>query len=279
MIITKTFEKVKVHAIQAGTVTVKKEHFHYSGWGIFRIPKILFGTKWEEPMPVWTWVIETPSGNYLIDTGESIDFFDPAHFGNNKGDNYVNRKILQVAINREEEIDQQLQQIGLTTDKIDAVLMTHLHLDHIEGVKYFPKAKFIISKKDWQKPYGVPLGIFPKWFKGEQIDYQKSNDGFEGSFKISNDLEIISTPGHTLGHQSVLLTADKYKILFAGDTTFNEYQLQNNIIGGINMQIAKSKQTLKKIQTFSQQNALIYLPSHDKESASRLENLKNTLCN
>ena len=45
---------------------------------------------------------------------------------------------------------------------------------------------------------------------------------------------------------------DNYKIVFAGDMTFNEQQLKTNTVGGINMQISKSYETIKKMQNFSQ---------------------------
>ncbi len=278
MITTKEFNNgIKVHAIQTGTVAVKEEHFKYSGLGILRVPKILFGNKWMPEMPIWTWLIETPTGNYLIDTGETVDFYNALHFSD-KGDNYVNRKILRINISREQEIDQQLQEIGLSIEKIDVVILTHMHLDHIDGVKYFPNSKFLVSKLDWEKPYGIPLSVLPSWFKSEKIDYQKSDYGFKGAFKISNELEIIATPGHTLGHQSIILNVDNYKIIFAGDMTFNEHQLKNNIVGGINMQISKSKDSIIQMQQFSRENNLIYLPSHDSESGKRLQNLTITKC-
>jgi N-acyl homoserine lactone hydrolase len=268
---------IKVSAIQTGTVAVKEEHFKYSGLGILRVPKILFGKKWMKEMPIWTWVIETPTGNYLIDTGETADFFNPLHLSN-KADNYVNRKILRINISREQEIDQQLKEIGLSSGNIDVVILTHMHIDHIDGVKYFPHSKFLVSKLDREKPYGIPLSVLPTWFKSEKIDYRKSDYGFTGGFKISNELEIIATPGHTLGHQSVMLSVDNCKIIFAGDMTFNEHQLKNNIVGGINMQISKSKESIKQMQQFSRENNLIYLPSHDYESGSRLQNLTITKC-
>ncbi len=166
-IISREFKgNITVHAIQTGTVSVTKEHFNYSGFGFLRFPKILFGNTFMPDMPVWVWCIETPHGNYLIDTGETSYFNMPDHF-KDKGENYVNRKILRVNTNKEQNIDRQLLKIGLTPQKIDAVIMTHLHVDHTDGIRFFEKSDFFIPQKDWEKPYGVPLSTFPNWFKGE----------------------------------------------------------------------------------------------------------------
>lgn len=91
-------------------------------------------------------------------------------------------------------------------------------------------------------------------------------------------MELVATPGHTIGHQSILLSVDDYSILFAGDMTFNENQLKNKIVGGINMNLKKSKETIQQVQQFSREHNLIYLPSHDPNSGKRLMELKTTVC-
>ena len=213
----------------------------------------------------------------LTDTGESIDFYNPSHF-KLKIEDYIYSKMLKFNSRREQEIDQLLKEIGLVVEDIDAVILTHMHLDHIDGVKYFPKAKFLISKIDWENPSGIPKWGLPKWFKAEKILCEKSNNGFRKSYRIANNLELVATPGHTVGHQSVLLSVDNYSILFAGDMSFNEYQLKNKIVGGINMNIKKSINTIEMVQKFSRENNLIYLPSHDPNSGKRLLELTTTIC-
>ena len=151
---------ITVHGIQTGTVAVTKEHFEYSGWGLLRIPKILFGKTFMPEMPIWTWCIETPEGTFLIDTGESTDFYNADHF-KQKGEDFVNRRILRIKVSAQQHIDQQLLQIGLSPDKIDAIIMTHMHLDHTDGLRFFPNTEIFISKKDWEMPYGIALSTFP----------------------------------------------------------------------------------------------------------------------
>lgn len=276
MIISKTFNNgIKVHAIQTGTVAVTWEHYAYSGWGLLRIPKILLGRKFTPEMPIWVWLIETPYGNYLIDTGETSDFYLPDHFPNSS-ENYINRRILRINIAEEKNIDQQLNQIGISPEKIDAVIMTHLHVDHTDGIRFFPKSEFFIPGKDWEKPFGVPLSTFPKWFNGHKVQYDQSDLPKIESYELSMELRIISTPGHTLGHQSVLLEVDGNHILFAGDMTFSEKQLLDRKIGGINLDLEKSRRTIDAILDVSRQTNLVYLPSHDPESGNRLANLSFT---
>jgi glyoxylase-like metal-dependent hydrolase (beta-lactamase superfamily II) len=150
--------------------------------------------------------------------------------------------------------------------------MTHLHVDHTDGIKYFPYSEFLVSAVEMGKPFGVPLSSFPSWFIPRQIKYVPSEKPFPGEYKLSDCLSIVSTPGHTFGHQSVMLEVDECHILFAGDTTFNEAQLLHHQLGGICVSLQGARGTLSNIRSFSRTTRLIYLPSHDPKSGERLLN-------
>ena len=62
---------MKVHAIQTGTVSVKKRQVKGLGRGIGRLLNTLADREWTDPLPVLSWVIEHPEGLIVVDTGET----------------------------------------------------------------------------------------------------------------------------------------------------------------------------------------------------------------
>lgn len=265
-----SFEKgITVHGFQTGTVAVKKPHYQYNGPDILKLPSILLSWRWTMPLPIWVWLVETPFGKYLIDTGESTHFYQKNHFSN-PSENYVNRKILKIDIQKEQQINAQLDSIGLSPNDIDAVLYTHLHIDHTDGMDFFSHAEHLVHQAELAKPFGVAFSTFPKWFKPKKIQHQNTPLPFAGSYNLDPFIELVSTPGHTWGHQSVIVHTQNYDIFLAGDTTFNEFQLLQNKVGGINVDTALSKTTLKNIQLYCRGRRVLYLPSHDQESGKRL---------
>lgn len=265
----------RVHGFQTGTVTVSSEHAQYSGGGLLRIPKILAAKNWMDPVPIWAWAIETPHGNFLVDTGETPDYFQPGHF-RDPLDHWVHHRILKLDITENQRIDRQLAEVGLAVDQVDAVLMTHLHLDHVDGIRHLKKGTFLVPRTDWNKPIGVPKSVLPEWFEPDLITLNKTQLPFEGAYEVTPDIKLLATPGHTFGHQSVLLSVGNTHILFAGDVCFNEGQFLREEIPGISIQIGKSRDTLRRIKQLASEVDLVFLPSHDPESGERLLKLRAT---
>ena len=104
----------------------------------------------------------------------------------------------------------------IALDKIEKVIFTHLHYDHIGNADLFPNAKFFASKqeiKDFREnPELTVLNADILAKSGlQKIELKPIVD--------MNGLKVINTPGHTRG--SICLWYEKEKVLFTGDTFFS----------------------------------------------------------
>jgi glyoxylase-like metal-dependent hydrolase (beta-lactamase superfamily II) len=70
----------------------------------------------------------------------------------------------------------------------------------------------------------------------------------------------------------VLFKTDKEHILFAGDTSYYQQQLNDNIFSAANIDYKKSQETYNVIKKYASKFPTIYLPSHDEHSGNRLFN-------
>jgi len=267
-------QEVKIHAIQTGSVAVKRSHLTDRTAHFLTPLKISFDKHFTQFMPIWVWVIEHPEGVIVIDTGENAevlnpDYFDPA----GKLIAAYNKKNLKFSISKENEIGFQLSQLGIGNDRIKNVVLTHLHLDHTDGIKDFRNVEIIVSEEEYKRPSGHFPELVPSWFNPKRVQYKKDMvGGFDRAYSItdSEDVLLVPTPGHTKHHASVLFKTDDFHILFAGDVSYNQKQLIQGDIPGINASYNMTRRTYDNIISYAQQERLIFLPSHDLDAAQRL---------
>jgi N-acyl homoserine lactone hydrolase len=112
---------------------------------------------------------------------------------------------------RPETLASQLDALGVKPSDIKYLAVSHTHPDHIGNVGLFPASMLLVQKAeyDWPSPLGVGR------FKPEQ-PVQK----LEGDHDVFGDgsVTIISTPGHTPGHQSLLVKLSMTgALLLSGD--------------------------------------------------------------
>ena len=119
----------------------------------------------------------------------------------------------------------QLGEIGVKTDEISTIVLSHAHFDHVGNCRLFPKAKWIAQKAEYHAMFGPnpnDYGYLPALYKTMR---DNPVEIVEGDHDIFGDraIRLIFTPGHTLGHCSLLVRLPgSGPVLLSGDMAHNQ---------------------------------------------------------
>ena len=123
-----------------------------------------------------------------------------------------------------------LTEVGIGVDDVDTVVLTHLHEDHCGGVvddtgrPVFGDARHVVQAAEVAAVRGDPTiwdyAVGP--LKGAGL-----LDEVDGSVELSTGVAVFRTPGHTVGHQSVVVAAGDDEVVVTGDVLVHAVQLAN----------------------------------------------------
>jgi glyoxylase-like metal-dependent hydrolase (beta-lactamase superfamily II) len=107
-------------------------------------------------------------------------------------------------------LDEGLHRLGLEVGDIDYVILTHSHYDHSSDLRRFYNAKAIIQYSELQQiehPFGYLKPRLPPDFAG--IFKGVRWEIVDGDTRLDSQLELLLTPGHSAGGQSVSVRTHK----------------------------------------------------------------------
>lgn len=266
-----------IHPLQTGTVRVKQFQLTGAKNILSRLYQLIFTQKWGEWLPIYSWLIEIDGKLILIDTGETSKIYEKNYLP--EGGLY--HKSVQTRIKKEEEINFQISSLGYQIEDIKTIILTHLHGDHIGGIQYFPKANFLVSQTEYElatSKKGQNNGYFkknwPSWFSPNLIKYNNQAEGvFNQSYHLqeSKKIIIVPTPGHSIGHQSVIIKTKSVTYFIGGDLTYNIETLKKEIPNVIIMNKEAIK-SVSKVHEYVKSNSCVYLSSHDWNVSKMITN-------
>jgi glyoxylase-like metal-dependent hydrolase (beta-lactamase superfamily II) len=266
---------ISILPICTGTVSMKRRAHtaRFANFGL-RLIDIMMDKEFTADLPVYCWLIRHPDGLFLIDTGYDSRVNDPSYF--KKAGAIIKwfaRTQVQTKIDWQDQLVQQLNLHGIPLSAIDAVILTHLDVDHVGGIPAMKGLRFIVNADEYDQ--NKLAFLLPDWFDPEKVKLSPNSVGaFTRSLPLGNsgDLHYVSTPGHTPGHCSILLRAAEVDILFAGDLVYCAEQLCGRRLPAPNV-VKPSRETCRMVEAYARQHPLVLLPSHDPDALNRLDGL------
>jgi N-acyl homoserine lactone hydrolase len=152
----------------------------------------------------------------------------------------------------------QLDQIGVKPSDIKAMAVSHTHPDHIGNVEMFPTAMLYVQKTEYDWPGADNQPRFKAEHPVTKLDGDRDVFG-DGS------VVILRTPGHTPGHQSLLVKLPKTgAVVLSGDAVHFRDNWDNRRVPSMNVSKEQTTASMQKIaDTLTKEKAQLWI-NHDK---------------
>lgn len=201
-------------------------------------------------IPIYVFYVKGGDSHILIDTGLE-QFIVPDELGKTYGFEVM-------------EFEEALSTVGLTPEDIDIIIHTHLHNDHCENDYKCANSKVYVQKKEMEffnNPHPVDHRYYPDILEGVEIVE------VEGDVNILDGIDVIFSPGHTPGGQSVSINTSEGKVVITGfccnDKNFPT--AGPAIAPGVHLDLIDAYDSIQKIKNMGD----IIIPLHDLNIGSR----------
>jgi N-acyl homoserine lactone hydrolase len=168
----------------------------------------------------------------------------------------------------------QLADLGVSPEQVKLLAFSHSHQDHIGNANLFSHATVYVQSTE----YAAMFGPTPEKFGFAPATYQnlKANTikQIDGDYDVFGDgsVEILSTPGHTPGHQSLLVQLPHTgAIILSGDVAHFQENFDLRRVPAFNYNIDQSKQSMDKLAAVMQKEHAQLWINHDAEQNATIK--------
>jgi glyoxylase-like metal-dependent hydrolase (beta-lactamase superfamily II) len=260
-------KSVKIHVLHCGYIRIKKDLLDNGGRFSTDIAGAMIAPDSRRvTLPVSAYLIEHPSGLYLVDTGWSRDPDLPGHLP----------ALYHPDVPEGMTVAEQLDARGIKPEDLTAVLITHFDADHVDGLRSVSDAQRIIVPEDeayWSVRTKYRMRqVRELWetVRYERLFYRGYQLGpTNRAIDITGDESImmVSLPGHTDGQAGVIIRNGNKYVLLAADAAISPRNWEEMKAAGLGADKNLQLKTLRWIaKTAEDPDCIKVLCSHDPEA-------------
>lgn len=174
---------------------------------------------------------------------------------------------------------------GVDPASVSVIVMTHLHFDHASALVDFPGATVIVSEPEWKSAIGR-TGTMKGYVKAQldprlsyrTVDFHTTKAARRDPFAQTLDLfadgsvTLVSTPGHSAGHMSIVLRLSDREALIAGDAIYTMATLRDGERPWRSEDTQAFEHSLETLREYDRKNpTALIIPGHDMDAWEQLD--------
>jgi N-acyl homoserine lactone hydrolase len=238
-------------------------------------------------VPIVTFLLEHPSaGPVLVDTGFHRVVAEGRSRERSRNLGSFGRVMARnMRMEPQQAVAAQLREHGVDPRDLAAIVMTHLHFDHASALAEFPGATVVLSRAEWNAAHArnpflhgyVPAQLDP------QLSYRTvefAGDGEHAADEPGSTLDLLGdgsitlvlTPGHTLGHMSLIARLSEREALLTGDAVYTMATLHEGARPWRVEDPQAFERSLQSLASWSREHPdALVIPGHDMPAWEGLE--------
>ena len=270
---------MKIHVLQCGCIRVDPTVPFGRRFDLIEAARQLTAPdKGRITLPVFTYLIEHPKGLILVDTGLCREI-SPAGVYDPKAVAAIfpprMAALLHPFVPSGMAIHEQLSSLGIQPQDLDYVLLTHLDVDHVSGLRHVQQAKHIVLP-EYEYYWSCRTVYRPRQPQELWIQYPMERPYYRGSPLGPNhwvidlfedeSLQLVNVPGHTEGQAAIVIRNGARFALLTADAAFSRRNWQEMIVPGFGFARGFQQKSLRWIADMAADpGCAVVLSSHDPE--------------
>jgi N-acyl homoserine lactone hydrolase len=195
------------------------------GWLEAETTSFLKGEPGRLKIPIPGYLIEHPKGRVVFDTGLHRDLQASSDRLGPLG------KVFDIYFKPGEELAARLQAYDTDPSRIEYLINSHLHFDHVGGNADVPNAKYIVQRKEWEAA-ADPKQARRNGYNRADFDLGHQLQLIDGEHDLFGDGTVVCVPtyGHTAGHQSLRVRLEVGEMLLTADSCYMRKTLDDMML-------------------------------------------------
>ena len=234
----------QVRLLDSGTLVIDQSHIT---WNIGCGTPVRF--------PVYSVLIEHPDGLIMFDSGYDLDL--------------VNAMLPFELPEQtpEQTIPQQLAKCGFKPEDVDALINSHLHFDHCGGNKHLTSAVTYLHVDELREartpePF-ERLGYADRGYDHPEAKFEL----LEGDLEFADGIHLFHTPGHTVGHYSMLVELEGGRpLLFMADVSYTRAAFAADQQAGFHVDPVAGVRSIRRCKRLAKEWDAEVVFTHDMEA-------------